>query len=84
MIAHYASVMELIPLSGADGSVMMWVNARHVAVIVRLDRSTGDGVQVRAELKLEGMPLIRVNVGDYASAADADAAWTRFLGQFER
>ena len=76
--------MKLIPLEGADGRATMWVNPGHVSVIVRIDQSTGDGVQLRAELKVEGMPLMRVHVGGYASAAEADAGWASFLAQFEQ
>lgn len=76
--------MELIPLPGTDGRVTMWVRARNVAVIIRIDQRTGDGVQVRADLKVEGMPLIRVNVADVADAAAADEAWASFLARFEQ
>lgn len=76
--------MELIPLPGNDGRVTMWVRAQHVAVIVRIDQRTGDGVQVRADLKVEGMPLIRVNIADVADAAAADEAWAGFLAHFDQ
>ncbi|WP_401001010.1 hypothetical protein [Agromyces sp. GXQ0307] len=76
--------MKLIPLPGSDGRPTLWVNPEHVAAVVRIDQSTGDGgIQLRAELKIEGMPLQRVHLSDHASLDDADAAWARFLQEFE-
>ncbi|MCD5348432.1 hypothetical protein [Agromyces sp. S2-1-8] len=73
--------MKLIPLPGSDGRPTLWVNPEHVTTVARLDQSTGEGVQLRAELKIEGMGLHRVNLGDHASAADADAAWQKFFDE---
>lgn len=72
--------MKLIPLPSSDGRPTLWVNPEHVAAVVRVDQSTGEGVQLRAELKIEGMGLHRVNLGDHASPAEADAAWSKFIG----
>ncbi|WP_448812134.1 hypothetical protein [Agromyces bauzanensis] len=73
--------MKLVPVPGANGQPVLWVNPEHIASVSRLDYDTGNGVQLRADLKIEGIPLQRINLGDFASTADADVAWSAFLGE---
>lgn len=71
--------MKLIPLPGDNGTPSLWVNPAHIVTVGRLDLKTGELVQLRAELKIEGMGLQRVSLGDHATPAAADAAWGRFI-----
>lgn len=76
--------MKLIPLPAGEGPPSFWVSPAHVAAVTRRNQLTGDGgVQLRGEVKVEGMPLHQVDLGDFADVEAADAAWTRFLATLE-
>jgi hypothetical protein len=71
--------MKLVPVPPANGRPVLWVNPDHLTSVGRLDFDTGNSVQLRAELKVEGMPLQRVDVGTFPTIEMADAAWASFL-----
>ncbi len=73
--------MKLVPVPSENGQPVLWVNPEHITSVGRLDYDAGDRQQLRAELKIEGMPLQRVNLGEFRSAADANAAWLAFLDE---
>jgi hypothetical protein len=75
--------MKLLPIVFEDGRPQLWVNPSHVTAVSRLDFDTGEEIQLRAELKVEGMPLQRVDLGTYASTSEADRAWAAFLAGFD-
>ncbi|MDR5700173.1 hypothetical protein [Agromyces aerolatus] len=74
--------MRLVPFPGNNGNPLMWVNPEHVASVTRIDQQTGEGVQLRAELNVEGMVFQRVDLRDYPTTNAADTAWLAFLNSF--
>lgn len=75
--------MKLVPIPGLNGRPMLWVNPERIAAVTRLDYDTGKSVQLRAELKVEGMPLQRVDLGTFASVELADQAWVAFMNRLQ-
>lgn len=71
--------MRLLPIPDADGNPTMWINADHLVSVQAVTRGGERGVVLDAELKVDGMPLHRVRLGEHADKADADAAFARFL-----
>jgi hypothetical protein len=71
--------MQLLHIPQAKGAPDMWINADHLVSVARLQRRGPDGLEVAAELKIEGLQLLRVPVGTYLEPEDADAAWSTFL-----
>ena len=76
--------MKLLPITDATGKPLFWINADHLVSVQRLDFETGESVQLRAELKVEGMPLQRVELGTFPTSDSADLAWSDFLGRLEQ
>lgn len=74
--------MKLVPVASQDGRPFLWVNPDHISSVSRLDFEAGDLIQLRAELKVEGMPLQRIDIGTFSSPRLADTAWQDFLAQF--
>ena len=58
-----------------------WVNPDHVVELLREDARVpmGELVNVRASIKMVGMPLDRITIAEGVSPAEADAAWSAFL-----
>lgn len=76
--------MKLIPLPAGEGPPSIWVSPAHVAAVTRRNQFTGDGgVQLRGEVKVEGMPLHLVDLGEFLDLAAADNAWSSFLATME-
>lgn len=71
--------MRLIPIPDATGTPVLWINADHLVSVQPQLRRTADGVAVAVELKVDGMPLQRIGLGEYLERTDADAAFTRFM-----
>ncbi len=71
--------MKLVPLPGRDGKPTVWVAPAHVTAVIREDMRTGTAIQLRAEVKVEGLSLHRVHLGEHPDQAAADAAWQAFL-----
>lgn len=75
--------MQLLPVPDAKGRVQFWINADHLASVRRNQRHGTDGVVLEAELKVDGLPLHRVPLGEHPDQAAADAAFDRFLTQLQ-
>lgn len=60
------------------------VNPEHVVTLQPIRSETGATVVLDVEVKLTGMNLIRVRVGTFQTAEDADAAWRAFLAALDR
>jgi len=75
--------MQLIPVPDADGRAQLWINADHLASVQQNQRHGAHGILLEAELKVDGLPLHRVQLGEHASQEDADAAFHRFLTQLQ-
>lgn len=75
--------MQLLHIPQAHGAPDTWINADHLVSVSRLQRQGPEGHELTAELKIEGMPLLRVPVGVYLELVDADAAWTKFLDELQ-
>ena len=75
--------MQLLPIPDASGSPIFWINADHLVSVSRLHIQTGRDVRLVAELKIEGMPLHRVELGTFDTIASADSSWTAFLERLQ-
>jgi len=70
--------MKLVQLRTVDGE--LWINPEHVTSIVpQRFRLEGGAVRLQATIKLEGLPLITLQLGEHPSAAAADAAWAQLV-----
>lgn len=76
--------MKLLPIPDADGSPQIWINVDHLVSVAPVYRAGATGFRVDAELKVDGMPLYRVNLGEHFDRAAAAAAFTRWLDQLQR
>ena len=71
--------MQLLHIPPAKGVPDMWINADHLVSVARLQHQGPNGLELSAELKIEGMQLLRVPIGTFLELADADAAWSTFV-----
>ncbi|MCK8468747.1 hypothetical protein M0722_16245 [Microbacterium sp. KSW4-16] len=74
-------LIELVDPTGKRPS--MWVNVNHVVSVVPAHMNHGTGITAAAEVKLEGMPLHRFVLGEYASTEAAEEAFSAFLGRLQ-
>ena len=75
--------MKLLAIPDASGKPLLWINAEHLVSVGRIHLHDGQEVRLIAELKVDGMPLQRIELGSFRSIEDVDAAWTTFLGRLE-
>ena len=75
--------MQLLHIPPAKGAPDLWVNADHLVSVARLQRRAPEGIELTAELKIEGMQLLRVPVGTFLELPEADAAWSAFLVELQ-
>ena len=75
--------MKLLAIPDANGHPVLWVNADHLVSVSRLHLQTGRDVRLLAEIKVEGMPLHRLELGTFASIEAADRQWAAFLEQLQ-
>ena len=75
--------MNLLPIPDASGSPLFWINAHHLISVSRLHIHSGRDVRLIAELKVEGMPLHRVELGTFDNGTSADPTWTAFLNRLQ-
>lgn len=75
--------MQLIPVPDAEGRVQFWINADHLTSVAQTQRHGEHGIVLEAELKVDGLPLHRVRLGEHADQKAADAAFNRFLTQLQ-
>lgn len=71
--------MRLLPVPDATGTPKLWINADHLVSVQPLYRRSETGLIVEAELKVDGMPLQRIPLGDHLEDTEAEAAFVRFL-----
>lgn len=71
--------MRLLPIPDASGKPTLWINADHLASVQPHYRRSVAGVEVAVELKVDGMPLQRIQLGDHADQEAAEAAFQSFL-----
>lgn len=70
---------QLVRLPPA-GAGAIWINPEHVVSVAPVTQDIGERFLLTVEVKLVGMNLIRLPVGQYESAEDRTAAWTSLLG----
>ncbi|WP_336624969.1 MULTISPECIES: hypothetical protein [unclassified Microbacterium] len=75
--------MKLIPIPDADGTPQIWINVDHLVSVMPVYRGGATGVLVGVELKVDGMPLYRVNLGEHYDKAAAAAAFGGWLLQLQ-
>lgn len=75
--------MQLIPVPDASGRAQLWVNADHLASVTKVERRGAQGIVLEAELKVDGLPLIRMPLGEHDDQQSADDAFHRFLTQLQ-
>lgn len=71
--------MRLLAVPDASGKPSFWINADHLVSVHRVERRIEHGSTLEAELKVDGMPLQRVLLGDFNDIAALDQAWGQFL-----
>lgn len=70
--------MRLLPLPDASGTPQLWINADHLVSVMLVTRGSEHGVKADVEVKVDGMPLHRIPLGEYVDVASADVAFTEF------
>ncbi|MBT2519075.1 hypothetical protein J7E29_16660 [Streptomyces sp. ISL-90] len=75
--------MKLLAIPDATGKPLLWINAKHLVSVARLHLQTGREVILVAELKVDGMPLQRVELGTFGSLEETDAPWATFLERLQ-
>lgn len=75
--------MQLIPMPDAAGHVSFWINADHLVSVQQNQRRGAEGIVLDAEVKVDGLPLHRIPLGEHPDAETADAVFHRFLTQLQ-
>ena len=75
--------MRLIPIPDADGDPQIWINVDHLVSVMPVYRGGATGTLVHAEVKVDGMPLYRVNLGEHPDRGAAQLAFGRWLDQLQ-
>lgn len=75
--------MELIGVPDVHGRVQFWINADHLVSVQQLIRHGEHGFVLEAELKVDGMPLHRVPLGEHPGTDDAEAVFHQFLSRLQ-
>lgn len=75
--------MRLLPVPDASGRPTIWINADHLVSVQPQYRGGATGIEVSAELKVDGMPLQRIPLGEHIDRSEAEAAFGRFLAVLE-
>lgn len=83
-IVYTVRGMKLIELADPTGKhPSMWINVNHVVSVTPAHTNNGSGVTAAAEVKLEGMPLHRVALGEHETSAGAEEAFSAFLDRLQ-
>jgi len=72
-------VIRLIPVPDANGVPQLWVNVTHLVSVMPVYRSGATGFVVDAELKIDGLPLHRVWLGEHFDRSSAEDAFRQWL-----
>ncbi|MBF4563398.1 hypothetical protein ITJ43_14795 [Microbacterium sp. VKM Ac-2870] len=75
--------MKLIPIPDADGNPQLWVNVDHLVSVMPIYRGGATGIVVDAEMKIDGMQLYRVKLGEHADRDAAQLAFERWMEQLQ-
>jgi len=75
--------MKLLAIPDASGKPLLWINAEHLVSVGRIHLHDGREVRLIAELKVDGMPLQRIELGTFDSLEAADAPWETFLSRLQ-
>ena len=57
----------------------MWVNADHIVSIQQLEQTDGHRRTLIAEIKLLGLPLERLPLGEFTEQVQIDERWSAFI-----
>lgn len=77
-VSQYGVGMRLLPLPDASGTPQLWINADHLVSVMLVVRGSEHGVNADVEVKVDGMPLHRIPLGEHADKAAAEVAFTEF------
>lgn len=75
--------MRLLGVPDASGKPTIWINADHLVSVQPVARTGAHSVELAAELKVDGMPLLRINLGEHPDRDSADAAFEDFLTRLQ-
>ncbi len=75
--------MRLIPVPDAAGVPQLWINVDHLVSVAPVYRGGAGGVVVDVELKVDGMPLYRVPLGEHFDRAAASKAFSEWLHELQ-
>lgn len=76
--------VQLLGIPDETGKPILWINADHLVSVASVVRTAEIGLELMAELKVDGMPLYRVPLGRHDDRAAADAAFAEFLNRLQR
>lgn len=76
--------MQLIGVPDASGNPTIWINADHLVSVAPIVRTGERTIALEAELKVDGMPLLRINLGDHEDRVAANEAFRSFLAQLQQ
>ena len=82
-MSQYGVGMRLLPIPDASGTPQLWINADHLVSVMLVTRGSEHGVKADVEVKVDGMPLQRVPLGDHPDKAAAEAAFAQFRKELE-
>ena len=75
--------MRLLPIPDASGTPQLWINADHLVSVMLVTRGSEHGIKADVEVKVDGMPLHRVPLGDHDDKEAAEAAFAQFRKELE-
>lgn len=76
--SQYGVGMRLLPIPDASGIPQLWINADHLVSVQLVTRGSEVGLVAEVEVKVDGMPLQRVPLGDFDGRGEAEEAFSRF------
>jgi hypothetical protein len=79
----YDFAMRLIGVPDASGKPTIWINADHVVSVQPIMRTGERTITIEAELKVDGLPLLRINLGEHPDRTTADHAFQTFLATLQ-
>lgn len=79
----YSLPMRLLGVPDASGKPTIWINADHLVSVQPVARTGAHSIELAAELKVDGMPLLRINLGEHPDRESTDAAFENFLERLQ-
>ena len=79
--SQYGVRMRLLPMPDVSGTPTLWINPDHLVSIQAVYRTAERGVELDVELKLDGMPLMRVRLGAHPDRTAGETAFQEFLAE---